>query len=217
MCSFWALPGFVQFTCSFQNPNSRRSPVHRGPGKGGWRHSWVFSHMRFLTLNHYYFFVAFSYFERSGQQAEIEWKWVSGPILTGREVAWFSVKRSLCKIGQKTNKQKKTKQAVKTNTHTHTHILTHSEWPFSMLHSTFNWKGRRKKNKNCGAPSKVNFSQWRASQSQGGARSPGTRPPEIGTDDLLLEPKHEPHTLPQVTLCTKNTYWVFLHFKQTCF
>lgn len=54
------------------------------------------------------------------------------------------------------------------------------------------------------APSKVNFSQWRASQSHGEARSLGPRPPEIGTDNLLLELKQWSHTLTQTTLYTKT-------------
>lgn len=68
------------------------------------------------------------------------------------------------------------------------------------------------------APSKVNFSQWRASQSRTEARSPGPRPPEIGTDNLLLELKQWSHT--RMTSHTKThiqSKYYFWNQLQTCF
>ncbi len=118
-----------------------------------------------------------------------------GPILPVREADSSSLKDlSVWKC----------KECTETNKHTHTHTHTQIQHTSNGLpeccipHLIGSEKIRHR------APSKVNFSQRPASQSRVEARSPGPRPPEIGTDNLLLELKQWSHTLTQMTLHTQK-------------
>lgn len=95
-------------------------------------------------------------------------------------------------------------EGAETNKHTHAHTYSNTQHTSNGLRECCIPHLIGSKKIQHRAPSKVNFSQQRASQSHGVARSPGPHPPGIGTDNLLLEPKQWSHTLTQMTLCTKT-------------
>jgi len=125
----------------------------------------------------------------SGHDAKRRWNQTDTEVNVEKQASQFQVASYL--LGRLSRSAEeplcvKMKEEV-TNTHT-----TLFKWPSRVLHSTFNWNP--KKRNHYTAPSKVNFSQRWASQSHGEVRSPGPRPPEIGTDNLLLQLKQWSYT-----------------------